>query len=121
MEIAWRWSDGRWVLCKVYDSKYNCPYHRCNFTGAIQAAANMVAAYQIVDRPARQSKHNLGSAIDMRIVWSGILEVTNKDRSKVAITSLPRNGNNTDLHSVGATYGVYKLVTDPPHWSDDGH
>jgi hypothetical protein len=27
----------------------------------------------------------------------------------------------TDLHALGATYGVIKLVSDPPHWSDDGH
>lgn len=26
-----------------------------------------------------------------------------------------------DLYAVGATYGVQKLVSDPPHWSDDGH
>ena len=25
------------------------------------------------------------------------------------------------LNAVGATYGVNKLVSDPPHWSDDGH
>jgi uncharacterized Zn-binding protein involved in type VI secretion len=27
----------------------------------------------------------------------------------------------SDLHAVGASYGVHKLVSDPPHWSDDGH
>ncbi len=28
--------------------------------------------------------------------------------------------NNSDLYSVGASYGVIKLISDPPHWSDDG-
>jgi len=26
----------------------------------------------------------------------------------------------SDLHSVGATYSVNKLLSDPPHWSDNG-
>ena len=26
-----------------------------------------------------------------------------------------------DLHSLGASYSVLKLSSDPPHWSDDGH
>lgn len=42
---------------------------------------------------------------------------------------LLKNANGTEvyiqsqssLHAVGATYGVYKLLSDPPHWSDDGH
>jgi len=27
----------------------------------------------------------------------------------------------SDLHAVGASYGARKLVSDPPHWSDNGH
>ena len=26
----------------------------------------------------------------------------------------------SDLHAVGASYGVKKLLSDLPHWSDDG-
>lgn len=26
----------------------------------------------------------------------------------------------SDLNAVGATHGVNKLVSDPPHWSDNG-
>ena len=29
--------------------------------------------------------------------------------------------NEKDLYTLGATYGVVKLVKDKPHWSDDGH
>jgi hypothetical protein len=39
----------------------------------------------------------------------------NADGSEVLVRSQPQ------LHSVGATFGVHKLVTDLPHWSDDGH
>lgn len=27
----------------------------------------------------------------------------------------------TSLYKFGATFGVMKLLSDPPHWSDDGH
>jgi hypothetical protein len=37
------------------------------------------------------------------------------------IASGPRDGSNPELIKVGATFGVMKLVSDPPHWSDDGH
>jgi hypothetical protein len=38
----------------------------------------------------------------------------------VDITSSPRTGQNGELHAVGQTYNVVKLVSDPPHWSADG-
>jgi hypothetical protein len=38
-----------------------------------------------------------------------------------SITGGPRDGSNPELIKVGATFGVMKLVSDPPHWSDDGH
>jgi hypothetical protein len=37
---------------------------------------------------------------------------------------LPRNGDNTELIAVGATYAVIHFVTagaDRVHWSTDGH
>jgi hypothetical protein len=40
----------------------------------------------------------------------------------VTIETTPRTGaDNKRLHAVGATYGVIKLVSDRPHWSDTGH
>ncbi len=85
------------------------------------AAEQMVRGYTMAHRAALHSRHTEGLAIDMTISWSGILKI--KDASG-AIRSIgaPRSGqSNHALHSVGASYGVIKLVTDPPHWSNDGH
>jgi len=90
---------------------------------SVQSAQDMVDGYQIVAKPALNSRHTQGRAIDMTISWSGTLSISNKDGTKSDITSTPRNGENTDLIDVGATYGVIKatFAGDPPHWSDDGH
>lgn len=79
------------------------------------AARSMRDAYQIVFPPALRSNHTLGLAIDMRI--SGVIgrSIARRDGTIVRIASL------ADLHPVGATYGVVKLPSDPPHWSHDGH
>jgi hypothetical protein len=90
---------------------------------SIQAAADMVSGYNIVAKPALNSRHTEGRGIDMTISWSGTLTISKKDGTSVAITGTPRNGENTDLQSVGKGYGVIKatFAGDPPHWSDDGH
>jgi hypothetical protein len=44
-----------------------------------------------------------------------------KNGATKTIGSLPRTGLNHDLWAVGATYGVLKLPSDPPHWSSNGH
>jgi len=85
------------------------------------AAEQMVAGYGIAFRPALQSRHTEGRAIDMSIAWIGDLEILKADGSSVTVTSAPRSGDNASLQQVGASYGVIKLVTDPPHWSVDGH
>jgi hypothetical protein len=81
----------------------------------------MVASYGIVYAPALNSLHALGQAIDMDISWSGDLTIANADGSTAVVTSSPQSGHNPDLHQVGATYGVIKLLSDPPHWSLTGH
>jgi hypothetical protein len=86
------------------------------------AAQEMVNSYQIAYAPALQTRHTEGRAIDMTITWSGNLEIRNAAGENVTISSTPRTGaGNTDLHTIGQSYGVIKLVSDPPHWSDDGH
>jgi hypothetical protein len=86
------------------------------------AAAQMVAAYGIQFPPVLQSRHTERKAVDMDVTWQNNLVVAKADGSTVTIVSTPREGAfNTDLHKVGATYGVIKLVTDHPHWSLDGH
>jgi hypothetical protein len=90
---------------------------------SISAAQEMVDGYLIRAKPALNSRHTLGRAIDMTISWTGKLSIKNKDGTAVEITSSPRNGENSDLDAVGATYGVIKatFAGDPPHWSDNGH
>jgi hypothetical protein len=85
-----------------------------------KAATAMVNGYGIVFRPALASRHTEGRAIDMTISWTGKLNVKKKNGTLTAISSAPRSGLNTELRSVGKTYGVTKNPSDPPHWSTDG-
>jgi hypothetical protein len=86
-----------------------------------RAAAEMVAAYGIVHAPAQRSKHIDGLAFDADITWSGPLSIVDGNGRRVTISSTPRTGaDNRELHAVGASYGVRKLVGDQPHWSDSG-
>ncbi len=87
-----------------------------------QAAKDMIQAYDIGSNPAAlQSRHTQRLAIDWIITWNGTLSIRNANGSTVNIGA-PREGNsNSQLWDVGATYGVYKLEYDPPHWSVDGY
>jgi hypothetical protein len=92
-----------------------------DLTASRAAAAAMVHGYDIAHRPSLTSLHIFGKAIDMSIEWNGSLRIRKKDGIRKAIGSQPRNGLNHDLWAVGATYGVLKLPSDPPHWSSTGH
>jgi hypothetical protein len=109
--------DGVDICWEHYDASGNK-----DSAGSVAAAAQMVAAYGIAYPPALSSRHTEGLAIDMSISWSGDLTINQADGTSVTITSTPRTGaGNSDLWAVGASYGVLKLQSDPPHWSDDGH
>jgi predicted chitinase len=84
------------------------------------AAQQMVTAYGMVQIAALNSQHTDGLAIDMTIFWTGSLSIRQRNGSAMLIESQPRNGSNPELISVGAGYGVIKLPSDPPHWSNDG-
>jgi len=97
-----------------------------NDTLSRQAAAQMAgpAGFQIVHRPAfdwdpnnvaHNSRHVTGRAIDMTITWTGTLHIKKKNGQTVAVTTM------SQLYPVGASYGVFKLISDAPHWSSDGH
>ena len=88
--------------------------HNGNNNAAIAAARNMVAAYSIVYSPALTSRHTQRRAIDMNITNIISKTVRSADGVNVLISSM------SSLHRVGLTYGVHKLISDPPHWSDDG-
>ncbi len=79
------------------------------------AAREMVSGYEIVYKPALSSNHTLGRAIDMTI--TGYVGKTFKNASNKSV----KVNSASDLHTLGASYGVVKLASDPPHWSDNGH
>lgn len=84
------------------------------------AAQEMVDLFDIAYEPSLRSLHIEGRAIDMTIGWTGTLRIRDRAGARHGITT-PRSGNtNRDLHAVGASYGVIKLLSDPPHWSETG-
>ncbi|HVU21749.1 MAG TPA: hypothetical protein VHE09_13540 [Rhizomicrobium sp.] len=84
-------------------------------------SAAMKKGYAIQYPAALASRHTQRRAIDMTIRWKDTLSIRDFNGKLWKIASSPRSGSNPDLIKVGATFGVIKLVTDPPHWSDDGH
>jgi hypothetical protein len=91
-------------------------------TASRKAAELMVEGYGIVFAPVLKSRHTEGNAIDMDISWQGALTIADANGKPVKITTPPRAGSgNTRLQAIGASYGVHKLASDPPHWSVDGH
>jgi hypothetical protein len=95
--------------------------HGGSTSSARAAARQMMARYQIRFPAALVSRHTQRRAIDMTIGWRGALHITDFDGHAHTIDGGPRNGANPQLIRVAATFGVIKLVSDPPHWSDDGH
>lgn len=88
---------------------------------SIQAAREMVSAYDIAFRPALTSRHTRGLAIDWQITWTGTLKVKNASGNIVNINEPRTSYENSTLWQVGRSYGVIKLTSDRPHWSSDGH
>lgn len=85
-------------------------------------AEQMIQGYGIVFKPALTSRHTDGKAVDMDISWQGNLVIAKPDGTSKTISSTPRTGaGNGDIQAVGSSYGVIKLLSDPPHWSSDGH
>ncbi len=92
-----------------------------SIVSARAAARQMMDGYQIRFPAALESRHTQRRAIDMTIGWQGTLKIRDFNGQAHTISSGPRNGSNPELIRVGATFGVIKLASDPPHWSDDGH
>jgi hypothetical protein len=87
-----------------------------------KAAGEMVRLFNMAHIASLSSNHIRGTAIDMTISWKGdlIIEVPGKDNPAVIRTG-PRTGaGNRQLHRIGRSFGVYKLLKDPPHWSHNG-
>lgn len=88
---------------------------RSDQKAAVKAALAMVNGYGMAHSAVLVSRHTEKRAIDMTI--SGVVgkSVSDANGKAMAIKSLK------DLNPVGKSYGVVKLVSDAPHWSDDGH
>lgn len=84
------------------------------------AAKEMLDLFDIVFQPSLKSRHILGLAIDMTINWAGTIKVKNGAGKEVLLPP-PANATNLVLLALGESYGVLKLASDPPHWSDNGH
>lgn len=78
------------------------------------AAQQMVRLFAIVFKPSLTSNHIAGTAIDMTTTYSGTINVTDGTGKTVKVSSA------SALNQVGASYGVRKLASDPPHWSANG-
>ena len=92
------------------------------------AAEEMVSGkpdYGMSAQAVLDSRHIRGLAIDMTITWAGKMKIQDATGTEVEVDWNDNVDKNTDLHKVGASYGVIKLVStskpDPPHWSSDGH
>jgi len=95
--------------------------HGGDKTAARAAAEAMVAHYGLQFLPSLTSRHIERRAIDMAITWSGRLGVRDFDGNVHYILTRPFDGSNPELIKVAASFGVIKLLSDPPHWSNDGH
>jgi hypothetical protein len=84
-----------------------------------KAAQDMRDLFGLVHEPSLKSRHIEGKAVDMVIGWTGTIKVRDAAGKQVTL-STPANGSNPVLHKIGASYGVIKLLSDPPHWSSDG-
>jgi hypothetical protein len=78
------------------------------------AAGAMVRGYGTVFRPSLSSRHTEGRAVDMTITHYEGKSFANGSNQTVTVI------NDDELHALGGTFGVIKLRSDPPHWSDDG-
>lgn len=122
MHYCWRIAKGS-VAPKDVPAVAGCAiqWDHGDLAKSKKAAQEMVDLFGIAFQPSLTSLHIQGRAIDMTIGWNGTIQVRDKSGGPRAVAA-PRSGDaNRDLHAIGATYGVIKLVSDPPHWSDNGH
>ncbi len=85
------------------------------------AAMEMVKLFHMAHVASLTSNHIAGKAVDMTISWKGELVLTRPSPLMARIESSPRNGDNRELQEIGASvFRVFKLRSDPPHWSHNG-
>nr|WP_298687531.1 hypothetical protein [uncultured Dongia sp.] len=86
-----------------------------------QGAQEMVNLFGMAHIASLSSNHISGKAIDMNISWKETLVLTQPAPLLTRIESRPRSGQNRELHGIGGdVFRVFKLCSDPPHWSFNG-
>jgi hypothetical protein len=123
MHYAWKLAKGQIKADKIPKrSGLNIEWDHGDEKESQAAAQEMIGSsgFKMKEMAVLDSNHLYGLAIDMDISWSGTLKLKNAKGDEVEITSAPTSGGNKELHVVGESYGVKKLVSDPPHWSTDG-
>lgn len=121
MHYAWRVANGALAPAKVPAiAGARIDFDHGTLAASRRGAQELVDRFDLAYPPSLTSNHIEGRAIDMTIRWTGTIQVEEKSGKRRAVAA-PRTGEaNTTLHAIGATYGVHKLLSDPPHWSDDG-
>jgi hypothetical protein len=84
------------------------------------AARAMSDLFALKFEPSLTSRHIEGKAIDMKILWTGKINVKDAHGNRIEVYTPNDCAQNRILHGIGASYGVIKLFSDPPHWSSDG-
>ena len=124
---SWMISQGK---CKAKDvspmAGVDIDWDHGDDTKSKNAALEMVKGFHLavppnsINPPSLSSNHIAGKAIDMTIEWKDKIKVKKQDGKEVEVTYMENVNSNVDLHAVGASYGVKKLITDAPHWSFNG-
>lgn len=112
---------GCWDIVKDGADPAEIPAHpNVNIVWTREGAQEMFGVYRLVYRPSLTSRHIDGRAIDMSIMWTGVINVVDGRGVRVALDWTRLADRTTRLYAIGASFGVKKLLSDAPHWSDDG-
>lgn len=95
--------------------------HGGNIIKAKSAAEAMQRGYRIAYPAALVSRHTQGRAIDMNIIIPPSPRELYRFKDGNGQTHMFGGEDLQALYKFGKTFGVIKLVSDAPHWSDDGH
>ncbi|NME71556.1 hypothetical protein HHU12_26550 [Flammeovirga aprica JL-4] len=124
---CWKISLGK---CKPSDASklegVNIKWDHGDINASKKGALEMVKGFGLAVPPKSKvapsltSNHIAGNAIDMEIFWEGEISILKNDKTKVKIKYNESTNNNTDLHEVAESYGVFKHKNDEPHWSHNG-
>jgi type VI secretion system secreted protein VgrG len=88
--------------------------------GAVAAAGDKEFKLHAIVGAKDIALHAVGTRMGQRAIDMTISGFKGKTVLDANGKSVEIDGKNA-LHALGRTFGVIKLITDAPHWSDDGH